>query len=77
MVVRRNMSNEPTRVHLENEEGTGPQLDITFPQSIEVKFNGKTLWVNIDEVCRLRVSRVNQAIVKWDVPGFTQREVEG
>lgn len=73
------MSNEHSKIliHLENEEGTGPQLDITFPQSIEVKFNGKTLWVNIDEVCRLRVSRVNQAVIKWDVPGFTQREVEG
>lgn len=69
------MMSELPRIHLQNDEDTGPQLDITFPQTVEVKYNGKTLWINVDEICRLRISR-SQAVT-FDVEGFTQREVEG
>lgn len=35
-------------------------IDISQPQAvqIEVTENGKTLWVNVDGVCRLRVSNI-------------------
>lgn len=78
MVIRRPTMNEPnfdgSNIHVENNEGIGPQLDVNAPHTVEVKFNGKTLWINIDEVCRLRVSRASE--IKFDCPGFTQREVE-
>lgn len=68
------MTNE-VRIHLVNEEEVGPQLDITFPEAVEVKYNGRVLWLNVDGVCRLRICRSKE--ITFDLPGFTQREVEG
>ena len=58
-----------------NEDGIGPQIDINSPEEVEVRYDHKTLWVNVDGVCRLRISRSKQPVT-FDVPGFTQREVE-
>lgn len=35
-------------------------IDISQPQvvQIEVTENGKTLWVNVDGICRLRISNI-------------------
>jgi hypothetical protein len=64
-----------TRIGISNDETVGPQLDIVAPQQVEVKYNGRTLWINVDGVCRLRIGRAID--VTFDTPGFTQREVEG
>ena len=66
-----------TTLALENSADLGPQIDISKPQVVEIKYNGSTIWVNVDEICRLRISRVPASKVTWDVPGFTQREVQG
>lgn len=63
-------------IAVHNSEEIGPQVDITKPQVVEVKYDGHTLWINVDEICRLRVTRVKEPI-RFDTPGFTQREVEG
>lgn len=64
-----------SKVSVQNDEEIGPQIDITMPTIVEIKYNGSTLWINVDEVCRLRISKARD--VRFDVPGLTQREVEG
>ena len=42
---------------------------------IEVRFDGKTLWVNVGEICRLRICNVqNAGGIKFDVPMETPNE---
>lgn len=38
----------------------GHQLDITAPQAVEivVSFDDKTIWINIDGICKLRVCQI-------------------
>lgn len=40
-------------------------LDITAPQVIEVEVreDGKVLWINIDGICRLRVCQINELVI--------------
>jgi hypothetical protein len=46
-------------ISLADDPLVGPQLDITAPDhGVEVKYDGRVLWVNVDGVCRLRVCRM-------------------
>ena len=65
------------KISAQNDDLIGPQIDVVHPQAVEVKYNGTTLWVNVDGICRLRIGRAPASKVTWDVPGFTQREVQG
>lgn len=49
-------------ISLSDDQATGPQLDITAPDNVEVllREDGKVLWVNVDGVCRLRICRVEK-----------------
>lgn len=67
---------DDSMISVQADEDVGPQMDIAKPQIVEVKYDGKTLWINVDGVCRLRVTRVKER-VRFDTPGLTQREVEG
>lgn len=64
-----------TRIGVSNDDLIGPQLDIVAPEVVEVKYNGRTLWINVDGICRLRIA-YTKTQVTFDCPGFTQREVE-
>lgn len=61
-----------------NEGGVGPQLDITAPRLVEVvvRQDHKSLWVNVDGVCRLRICQIDN--ITWDVgDGNTLRTAGG
>ena len=40
--------------------------DITSPESVEilVRPDGRTIWVNVNEVCLLRISKIDRLSVK-------------
>jgi hypothetical protein len=48
------------QISLSDDSIVGPQLDITAPEMVQVQLrdDGKVLWVNVDGVCRLRISRI-------------------
>lgn len=37
-------------------------LDITGPQEVEIKisYDGRTVWINVDGICRLRCCRIEE-----------------
>lgn len=47
-------------------EAEGPQLDISKPEVgviIDIRQDGKVLWVNVDGILRLRISDIPSLIV--------------
>lgn len=51
-------------------------IDATEPKSVEVLLdeNGKTLWVNIDGICRLKVKRIEEIIFSGPVLKYHDKE---
>lgn len=42
---------------------TVQMIDLRTPQSVEIVYNGNTLWINVDGVCRLRIVKVSRDIL--------------
>ena len=55
-----------------DDEGSdiGAQMDITGASdvSIQVRADGKVIWVNVDGVCKLRVCRIDRLVVEDNRP---------
>lgn len=45
---------------------TVTMIDISSPKTVEIRVShdGKTLWVNVDEICVLRITRVPIMVVE-------------
>lgn len=48
-----------------NEPVIGPQIDVVSPEivQVEVRRDGEVVWVNVDGVCRLRISTPKQVTI--------------
>lgn len=55
-----------TAFTLTDDPVVGPMLEISKPEhgvEIELSDAGRTLWVNVDGVCRLRISRIAVPVI--------------
>jgi len=39
-------------------------LDITAPDRVEIEITKRVIWVNVDGMCRLRICRYHDLIIK-------------
>jgi len=46
----------------------GPMLDISEVDLVQIRIrpDGKVIWVNVEDVCRLRISRITGKIILKD-----------
>lgn len=51
-------------ISLTDDAVIGPQLDITSVRRVHVHTNGRTLWVDVDGICRLRVCRMQGTLIE-------------
>jgi len=53
------------------EINVSPQMiDAVEPeQEVEVMYSFGNLWVNIDGICRLRVTRIKPELMTWNIDG--------
>lgn len=47
---------------------TGEMTDLTGAHNVEVRIraDGKVMWINIDDVCRLRICQIDGAVIVHD-----------
>ena len=59
------------------EELLDAAIDITAPEFVEMKTDGKVVWVNVDGVCVLRVCRAKIIVVNDEARYRTYKTPKG
>lgn len=59
------------KVYLIKDASDGPQLDIVAPEilTIRIGHKGRSVWINVDDVCRVRLQHVGQIKIKDEREG--------